>query len=113
MTCHHLWLQDSQRVVLRHEQAVQMAEKEADSLREMLAEKESSQKQITAEMEQQLQRYTQELQAECQNLHLLVEQSGAKQSAVQLPPRYYFIFWLIYLPGEQEVYTCEKTWCLR
>lgn len=66
------------------------AEKEADRLRVMLEERESSHNQITAEMEQQLRDWAQELGAECQNLHLLVEQGGAKQSSVQIPPRYYF-----------------------
>ncbi|XP_041793022.1 uncharacterized protein si:ch211-102c2.8 isoform X2 [Chelmon rostratus] len=52
----------------------------------MLKEKESSCNQITAELEQQLGHWAQELGAECQHLHLLVEQSGAMQSSVQLPP---------------------------
>lgn len=97
-------------VVLQHEQARQLAEEEADRLRVMLEEKESSQNQITAEMEQQLRHCTQELQVECQNLHLLVEQSGAKRSSVQLPPRYHLIFWLTYLSVEEveEV----NTWCI-
>ncbi|XP_076587924.1 uncharacterized protein LOC143321450 isoform X2 [Chaetodon auriga] len=78
--------QESQRAALRLEQTVQLAEKEADALRVMLEEKESSCSQITAELEQQLGHWAQELGAECQHLHLLVEQSGAKQRAVQLPP---------------------------
>ncbi|XP_070821299.1 trichohyalin [Chaetodon trifascialis] len=78
--------QESQRAALRLEQTVQLAEKEADALRVMLEEKESSYSQITAELEQQLGHWAQELGAECQYLHLLVEQSGAKQRAVQLPP---------------------------
>ncbi|XP_022608111.1 golgin subfamily A member 4-like [Seriola dumerili] len=51
----------------------------------MLQERESSHDQITAELDQQLRHWAQELGAECQHLHLLVEQSGAKQNAVQLP----------------------------
>ncbi|XP_059192770.1 trichohyalin [Centropristis striata] len=78
--------QDSQRAVLRLEQAVQLAEKEADKLRVMLRESERSHNQITAELEQQLRLWAQELGAECQHLHLFVEQSGAKQSSAHLPP---------------------------
>lgn len=57
----------------------------------MLEERESSHNQITAEMEQQHQHWTEQLAAECQHLSLLVEQSGAKQSAGKLPPRYNFM----------------------
>nr|XP_033474947.1 trichohyalin isoform X2 [Epinephelus lanceolatus] len=77
--------QENQRAVLRLQQAVQLAEKEADRLQVMLDERESSHNQITAELEQKLRHWAQELGAECQQLHLLVEQSGAKQSSVQLP----------------------------
>ncbi|XP_056232257.1 putative protein tag-278 isoform X2 [Seriola aureovittata] len=77
--------QESQRTVLWLEQAVHLAEKEADRLRVMLQERESSHDQITAELDQQLRHWAQDLGAECQHLHLLVEQSGAKQNAVQLP----------------------------
>ncbi|XP_068559319.1 paramyosin isoform X2 [Cebidichthys violaceus] len=77
--------QESQRVVLQLEQAVQAAEKEADKLRMMLDESESSHNQITAELEQQLRHWAQELGAECHHLHLLVEQNGAKQSSAELP----------------------------
>ncbi|XP_050931274.1 myosin-4 isoform X1 [Lates calcarifer] len=77
--------QESERTVLRLEQAVQLAEKEADKLQVMVEKKESSHNQITAELDQQLRHWAQELGAECQHLHLLVEQSGAKQSALQLP----------------------------
>nr|XP_020458075.1 involucrin-like [Monopterus albus] len=77
--------QESQRTVLQLERAVQLAEGEADRLRVMLEERESSHKQVTAELDRQLRHWVQELGAECQHLHLLVEQSGAKQSAVQLP----------------------------
>ncbi|XP_032371734.1 trichohyalin isoform X2 [Etheostoma spectabile] len=78
--------QESQRAVLRLEQAVQLAEKEADRLRVMLEERERSHNQITAELDQQLRHWAKELAAECQHLHLLVEQSGAKQSSVHLTP---------------------------
>lgn len=74
--------------MLRLQQAVQLAEKEADRLQVMLDERESSHNQITAELEQKLRHWAQELGAECQQLHLLVEQSGAKQSSVQLLHRY-------------------------
>ncbi|KAK2837251.1 hypothetical protein Q5P01_014463 [Channa striata] len=77
--------QESQRTVLRLERAVQLAETEADRLRVILEERESSHKQITAELDQQLRSWTLELGAECQHLHLLLEKSGAKQSAMQLP----------------------------
>ncbi|XP_029295745.1 trichohyalin isoform X2 [Cottoperca gobio] len=76
--------QESQRAVLGLEKAVQLAEKEADRLRLMLEESKSSHTQITAELEQQLRHWAKELGAECQHLHLLMEQSGAKQSSVQL-----------------------------
>ncbi|XP_078105767.1 uncharacterized protein LOC144517557 [Sander vitreus] len=78
--------QESQRAVLRLEQAAQLAEKEADRLRVMLEERERSHNQITAELDQQLRHWAKELGAECQHLHLLVEQSGAKQSSVHLTP---------------------------
>ncbi|XP_051279594.1 trichohyalin [Dicentrarchus labrax] len=78
--------QESQRAVLHLKQAVHLAEKEADGLRGMLEESERSHNQITAELDQQLRHWAQELGAECQHLHLLVEQSGAKQTSVQLPP---------------------------
>ncbi|KAK9522779.1 hypothetical protein VZT92_019225 [Zoarces viviparus] len=77
--------QESQRAVLRLEQAVRVAEKEADKLRIMSDESESSHNQITAELEQQLRHWAQELGAECHHLHLLVEQNGAKQGSAQLP----------------------------
>ncbi|XP_031164738.2 trichohyalin isoform X2 [Sander lucioperca] len=78
--------QESQRAVLRLEQAAQLAEKEADRLQVMLEERERSHNQITAELDQQLRHWAKELGAECQHLHLLVEQSGAKQSSVHLTP---------------------------
>ncbi|XP_030594000.1 trichohyalin isoform X3 [Archocentrus centrarchus] len=77
---------ENQRTALRLEKDVQLAVKEADRLRVMLEQRESSHNQITAEMEQQLRHWTQQLAAECQHLHLLVEQSGAKQSPGKLPP---------------------------
>ncbi|XP_040010365.1 trichohyalin isoform X4 [Xiphias gladius] len=77
--------QEGQRTVLRLEQAVQLAEKEAKRLRVMLEERGSNHNQITAELDLQLRPWAQELGAECQHLHLLVEESGAKQSAMQLP----------------------------
>lgn len=89
-----MWSQESERTVLRLEQAVQLAEKEADKLQVMVEKKESSHNQITAELDQQLRHWAQELGAECQHLHLLVEQSGAKQSALQLPARYNVLLWL-------------------
>lgn len=86
-------------MALRLEQAVQLAEKEADRLRVMLEEREGEHNQITAELEQQLQLWAQEMGAECQLLHLLVEQSGAKQGSVQLRPRYNLLLWLTYVSG--------------
>lgn len=85
MTWYGLWLQESQRAEQQLEQAVQLAQKEAKGLRVMLEQRESIHKQIRVELEQQLQHWAQELGAECQQLHLLVEPSGAKQSSVQLP----------------------------
>ncbi|XP_037634422.1 trichohyalin isoform X2 [Sebastes umbrosus] len=77
--------QESQRAVLRLKQAVQLAQKEAEGLRVMSEESESSHNRITAELEQRLRQWAQQLGAECHHLHLLVEQSGAKLSSVQLP----------------------------
>nr|XP_040052440.1 trichohyalin isoform X6 [Gasterosteus aculeatus aculeatus] len=68
-------LQKSHRAVLRPEQT------EADELRRMREDSEGSNNQRTAELEQQLRRWALELGAECRHLHLLVEQSGAQQSA--------------------------------
>lgn len=79
--------------MLRLEQAVQLAQKEADGLRVMSEESESSHNRITAELEQQLRHWAQQLGAECQHLHLLVEQSGAKLSSVQPHHRYKFLLW--------------------
>ncbi|XP_070689489.1 trichohyalin [Pempheris klunzingeri] len=78
--------QESQGAVLRLKQTVQLTEREADRLRVMLDEREGSHNQITAELEQQHWLWAQEMGAECQHLHVLVEQGGAKQSPVQLPP---------------------------
>lgn len=83
-----LWSQESQRTVLRLEQAVHLAEKEADGLQVMLKVRESSSNQITAELDQQHRHWARELGAECQHVQLLLEQSGAKPSALQLPARY-------------------------
>ncbi|XP_025767738.1 trichohyalin isoform X6 [Oreochromis niloticus] len=83
-----LQMAQSQRTVLQLEKDVQLAVKDADRLRVMLEERESSHNQITAEMEQQHQHWTEQLAAECQHLSLLVEQSGAKQSAGKLPPSF-------------------------
>ncbi|XP_035495332.1 myosin heavy chain, skeletal muscle isoform X2 [Scophthalmus maximus] len=77
--------QESQRTVLRLEQAVHLAEKEADGLQVMLKVRESSSNQITAELDQQHRHWARELGAECQHVQLLLEQSGAKPSALQLP----------------------------
>lgn len=98
--------------MVRLELAVQLAEKEADRLRVMLEEREGSHNQITAELEQQLRLWAQELGAECQHLHLLVEQSGAKQSSVQLPPRYKFLLWLAYTGVERTEYFVGNMVCL-
>lgn len=76
-------------MVLQLEEAVQRAQKEADRLRVMLVERESSHNQTSAEMDQRLHHWAQELGAECQNLHLLVKQTGAKENSVHLPPRYH------------------------
>ncbi|XP_069577634.1 golgin subfamily A member 6-like protein 25 [Brachyistius frenatus] len=78
--------QQSPRKALHLEQDVQLALKENDRLRGMLEERESSHNQITAEMEQQLRHWAQQLGAECQHLHLLVEQSRAKQCSGESHP---------------------------
>ncbi|XP_026178101.1 trichohyalin isoform X2 [Mastacembelus armatus] len=77
--------QESQRTMKRLEQAVHMSEKEANRLQLMLKERESSHKQIVAELEQQLRHWAEELGAQCQHLHLLVDQSGVEQSSIQPP----------------------------
>ncbi|XP_041643373.1 trichohyalin [Cheilinus undulatus] len=76
--------EESRRAAQRLEQAVQLAEKESDRLRLMLKDKESSHHEITAELDKQLRQCAQELTVECQHLLLLVEQSGAKQSSVEI-----------------------------
>lgn len=83
--------------MLQLEQAVQLVEKEAERLRVMLEERESSHNQATAEQEQQLMQWAQELGAECEHLHLLMEQRGVTQSTVQLPARYTLLLWLTHI----------------
>ncbi|XP_060895241.1 trichohyalin isoform X2 [Labrus mixtus] len=78
--------EENQRAAQRLEQAVQLAEREADRLRLMLKERESGHHEITAELDQQLRHCARALTAECQQLLLLVEQSGAKQSSVEITP---------------------------
>ncbi|KAM8886247.1 uncharacterized protein AB9W97_013442 isoform 2-T2 [Spinachia spinachia] len=78
---------ESRRALLRLERTAQVAEKEADKLRRMREDSEGSHNQTTAELERQLGRWAQELGAECRHLHLLVEQSGAQQSAVLIAHR--------------------------
>lgn len=78
--------QESQRAAMRLERTAQLAEREAGRLQVMLEERESSHNQITAELDQQLRQWAHELGAECQH-------HGAKQSRVQLPPRYNFLLW--------------------
>ncbi|XP_034397102.1 trichohyalin [Cyclopterus lumpus] len=77
--------QERQRAVLRLEHAAQVAEKEAGKLSMTLEESQRSHNQITAELEQQLRHWAEELGAECHHLHLLVQQTGAKQSSARLP----------------------------
>ncbi|XP_069379843.1 trichohyalin isoform X2 [Paralichthys olivaceus] len=77
--------QENQRTVLQLEKASQLAKKEADRLQVTLEERERCYNRITAELDQQQRRWAQELGAECQHVQLLVEQSGARQRAVQLP----------------------------
>ncbi|XP_058491880.1 trichohyalin [Solea solea] len=77
--------QERRGTEVRLEQAVCVAEKEAGRLRVMLEDRESSYNRITAELEQQHRLWAQELRAECQHLHLLLEQSGAKLGPVPLP----------------------------
>ncbi|XP_076007103.1 uncharacterized protein LOC143001391 [Genypterus blacodes] len=81
----HRHTAQSQRAVLRLEQAVQLAEEEADTLRAMLEERESRQRQAGAELVRQRGHWTQELEAECRHLHLLLEQSGEEEGAARLP----------------------------
>ncbi|CAB1439409.1 unnamed protein product, partial [Pleuronectes platessa] len=77
--------QENQRTALQLDKAVQLAKKEADRLQVTLEERERGYNRITAELDQQHRHWAQELGAECQHVQLLVEQSGAKQRAVQLP----------------------------
>lgn len=92
--------------MLQLEQAVQLAVKEAERLQVTLGEKESSHNQTTADLKQQLRHWAQELGAECQHLHLLLEQSGAKQNSGQLPTRYNVLFWLTSI-STQKWSVCE------
>lgn len=89
LTWSAVWWQERQGAALRLEQATQLAQREAERLRLMLQEKESSYNQVAGEQEQQLRHWAQQLGAECQHLVLLLEQSGAKQAPVHIPPRYY------------------------
>lgn len=82
-----LWSQETHRTVVQLEQAAHLAEDEANMLRVMLKDKESTCNQIRADWDQQHRHWAQKLGAECQHLHLLLEQSRAKQSSVQLPVR--------------------------
>lgn len=66
---------------------LELAQKETERLRRMLEEQERNCNQITAWMEQQIQKWGQDLQAECQNLHVILDRSGDKRNAVQLPVR--------------------------
>ncbi|XP_016886318.1 trichohyalin-like isoform X2 [Cynoglossus semilaevis] len=77
--------QETHRTVVQLEQAAHLAEDEANMLRVMLKDKESTCNQIRADWDQQHRHWAQKLGAECQHLHLLLEQSRAKQSSVQLP----------------------------
>ncbi|KAM3611317.1 uncharacterized protein V6R79_016547 [Siganus canaliculatus] len=77
--------QENHRAALQLQQAAQRSQSEADRLRALLEEKDSTSNWITAEVDQQLRHWVQELAAECHKLHRLVEQHGAKQSCVQLP----------------------------
>lgn len=81
-----LWLQESQRTALRHEQAVQTAKKEADRLRGAMEEKEIGHEDAANKQEQQLRHWAGELRAECEHLRLLLEQTGGQRPG-QLPPR--------------------------
>lgn len=83
--------------MLQLQQAVQLAEKEAERLQVMLEERESSHNKATAEHEQQLRHWAQLLATECEHLHLLVEQRGAKQSTLQLNARYTILRWLTHI----------------
>ena len=83
-----VWSQQSQKMVLRFKQDVQLATRESDNLQVMLEERERSHKLFKAEMEQHLRDWAKQLRTECQHLHLLVEQNGSKQSAKELPQRY-------------------------
>ncbi|XP_061586217.1 uncharacterized protein LOC133451263 [Cololabis saira] len=75
----------NQKTVQRPKVHVQLAVNESDRLQAVLEETERSHKLFRGEMEQQLRRWAKQLTAEYQQLHLLVEQSGAKQGAAQLP----------------------------
>ncbi|KAM6931386.1 uncharacterized protein FYW49_003260 [Xenentodon cancila] len=71
----------SQKTTQRLEDDVQLAVKERDRLQAVLEERERSHQLFRGEMEQQLRGWAKQLTAECQQLHVLVEQSGAKRRA--------------------------------
>ncbi|CAL8342940.1 unnamed protein product [Lota lota] len=72
--------QEFARKLWRLEQTGQLAEREADRLRQVMAEREESHQRTTAGLEQQLRQVTQEVVAECQQLCLLVDQRGSRGS---------------------------------
>ncbi|XP_061762585.1 trichohyalin isoform X1 [Nerophis ophidion] len=79
-------LQESGRTVLQLEQAALLAKREAAKMHQMLEEKDISHNEAKAEQEQQIRVWAQELVAECEHLHLLLEQSGGKQNTLKLLP---------------------------
>ncbi|XP_061907341.1 calcium-binding and coiled-coil domain-containing protein 1-like isoform X2 [Entelurus aequoreus] len=79
-------LQKSGRTVLQLEQAALLAKGEAAKMHQMLEEKDISHNEAKAEQEQQIRVWAQELVAECEHLHLLMEQSGGKQNTLKLLP---------------------------
>ncbi|XP_054629178.1 trichohyalin isoform X3 [Dunckerocampus dactyliophorus] len=76
--------QEAERTVLQLEQAAQLAKGEAEKIHQVLEEKEISHNEARAEQQQQLRAWAQELVAECEQLHLLMGQSGGKPKSLQL-----------------------------
>ena len=70
------------------EETSQLAQSEAERLRQVMSEVEESHQRSTARLEQQLRQVTQGLVAEGQQLCLLVDQRGSRGEPTLLPQRY-------------------------
>ncbi|XP_061624412.1 trichohyalin [Phyllopteryx taeniolatus] len=77
---------EREKTALQLEQAVQRANGETEKIRRRLEEQQISHNEARAEQDQQLGVWAQELVAECEFLHLLMQQNGGQQNSVQLSP---------------------------